>query len=549
VQKLHLVGTTTDQQGLILSARRGARSGGYTLVLDEALASAVEELRARQEEEAEAAGRANGGNRVESRLPIGEIQTRLRRGRSVKDVAKDAGVEPEWVERFAAPVFAEQAEVIARVQGTFYKRARLGPSGVRIGDAVRRNLAERGVTMAPAEYAAAWTTQQRVDGRWIVSFAFEYRGSKRTLKFEVRPNGEVVGSDQLTSQMAYIPPPKRAPARPKPSPQAADNTGKRAIVGTGYRPEPVVKAASPAGKERERAAAAMEKAANRRALEAERAAARKAREREQLMARREREARAEAQRRERDLAIQRREAAAAARLAAAEEAERERSAAARAAARRADRDAARRAARLKVKAAAKTVAAKKAAAAAAEPPSRPTKATPAPSKATGLSAAAPVKAVAPAKAVAPTKAVAATKAAAPAKAAPARPARPSAAERVDAPPPPGRASAPARPERARPAPAKAPAPRRSRTPDPAKAAERDEVYAARPAERPAPTPEPARPQFRSGLATPADDGPSTAPVPAVRAPRAGDAPTPAGGTGTARTRPPGVRRTRPLRAT
>ena len=63
-----------------------------------------------------------GADRVESRLPIGEIQTRLRRGRSLKDVAKDAGVEQEWVERFAAPVFAEQAEVISRVQGTFYKR-------------------------------------------------------------------------------------------------------------------------------------------------------------------------------------------------------------------------------------------------------------------------------------------------------------------------------------------------------------------------------------------------------------------------------------------
>jgi hypothetical protein len=49
VQKLHLVGFTTDQTGLILSARRGARSGGYTLALDDALAQAVEELRGRRE--------------------------------------------------------------------------------------------------------------------------------------------------------------------------------------------------------------------------------------------------------------------------------------------------------------------------------------------------------------------------------------------------------------------------------------------------------------------------------------------------------------------
>ena len=152
MQKLHLVGSTTDQEGLILSARRGARSGGYTLVLDDALAQAVEELRARQDEEAEADGTTRQrGDRIESRLPVSEIQARLRRGRSLKDVAKEAGVDPEWVERFAAPVFAEQAQIISRVQATQLRRARLGPSAVRIGDAVRRNLVERDVVLSPDE--------------------------------------------------------------------------------------------------------------------------------------------------------------------------------------------------------------------------------------------------------------------------------------------------------------------------------------------------------------------------------------------------------------
>ena len=48
VQKLHLVGFTTDHEGLILSTRRGARSGSYRVVVDEELATAVEEARARQ---------------------------------------------------------------------------------------------------------------------------------------------------------------------------------------------------------------------------------------------------------------------------------------------------------------------------------------------------------------------------------------------------------------------------------------------------------------------------------------------------------------------
>jgi hypothetical protein len=63
-------------------------------------------------------------------------------------------------------------------------------------------------------------------------------------------------------------------------------------------------------------------------------------------------------------------------------------------------------------------------------------------------------------------------------------------------------------------------------------------------------PEPARPQFRAGLADQAGDGPaararppaSTATPPRATTPR----PTP---NGTAPVRPPGARRTRPLRAT
>ena len=47
MQKLHLVGFTTDQKGLILSARRGARSGSFCLAVDQELARSVAESRRR----------------------------------------------------------------------------------------------------------------------------------------------------------------------------------------------------------------------------------------------------------------------------------------------------------------------------------------------------------------------------------------------------------------------------------------------------------------------------------------------------------------------
>ena len=529
MQKLHLVGFTTDQNGLILSARRGARSGSYTLVLDDALAQAVDDMRERKAEEAEAAG-IGRSDRTESRLPIGEIQARLRRGRSLKDVAKDAGVDQEWVERFAAPVFAEQAQVISRVQGIYYKRARLGPSGLRVGDAVRRNLAERGVVMSPAEFGDAWRTHQRPDGRWIVTFTFHYRGAAKTLKFEVRPSGDIVATDQLTAQIAYITPPKKPKPRPRPTPVLADDaTAKRAVVTTGFRPDPPVKAVSRPGKEREKAAAAMNKAAARRAIEGERAAARKARERDQMLARREREAAAEAVRRSREIAAKAREAAASARLVAAEQAEREKGTAAVAAARQAEREAARRKARLKVKAASKTVAAKKAA---AERFDR-----------AGKDAAARA---------ASTRSTRPTTRSDGAGAPPAARPRPSAAARVEAPPPARRSAVTPAPKHAAPSSRRAAAPpartARSAAGDRRPTADPPTPVPA-PAARPTvrkPAAEPARAQFRAGLATPASgrDQPTQA-TPAVRTPPGRDAPA----NGAAPSRPPGVRRTRPLRAT
>ncbi|MDP1819333.1 MAG: septation protein SepH [Acidimicrobiales bacterium] len=589
MQKLHLVGFTTDQDGLILSARRGARSGGYTLVLDDALAEAVDALRARQEDTDVAGPRSGRADRVESRLPVSEIQVRLRRGRSLKDVAKDAGVEPEWVERFAAPVFAEQAQVIARVRSTFLRRPRLGPSGMRIGDAVRRNLVERGVIMSPAEFDAAWTTQQRADGRWVVRFSFHYRGSNRTLRFDVaEPNGEPVAADSLTGQLAYVtPPPKRPTPRPKavkPEDDGEAPTAKRAVVSVGFRAEAPPKAVSRPAKERERAAKQMTKAAARRAIEGERGAARKARERSRMLAQREREARADEQRRQREQAARVREAAIAARIAAAEQAEREKAEARAVAARQAERDAARRIARSKAKSAPPKTGgsskgpARKASAARSAPagkatPARPS-ARPRPERVDPQRASAPSRprTVATSSGPAPRPSAPASSSAPPR---PSGPPRPDA--RVDAVPPPAtrraerRASevpaAAPRPEARPPHAAREPeppAPRRRRVEPPVEP--RHAEGAAAPQERSGLSgaavdvygPEATRALFRAGLVEQAGDGgdgsggsrkraaegPITQPVPAVRAERA------AGENGSGpRQRPPGARRTRPLRAT
>lgn len=380
MQKLHLVGFTTDHEGLILSARRGSRSGGYLLTIDDALEEAVDDLRARRAEEQaeldhdEAAARPS---RVESALPVREIQARLRQGRSVAEVARAAGVDAEWIERFAPPVLAERAQVITKVRAVPLGRPRLGPSALPIGEAVRHHLADRGVALTADEFTDSWTARQVAEGRWAVRFAFHYRGRNQVLRFDLdESSGEVTAADRASSQLGYL-----APTTPKgrssdASDKPARPTVQRSLVTTGFRPDdrPTKPASRPA-KERERAATAMRKAAAQRAIEGERAAARRAKERTAEVARKARDARAAAARglreqreRERVGAVAERARVAAARKAAADavKAEKANAVAAKAKAAVATRAAAEKASAAAKQTAARRVAAEKGKAAAAK---------------------------------------------------------------------------------------------------------------------------------------------------------------------------------------
>ncbi|TML64129.1 MAG: DUF3071 domain-containing protein [Actinobacteria bacterium] len=146
VQQLHLVGFTTDLEGLIFSIRKGSKSGGYVIVLDEDLMTKIDEA---QRLRNGAAGRPAAGDepaprttathtspgrpaaprldkppRPESALSPREIQSRLRSGSSIAQVATDAGVDEEWIARFADPVIAEQDQVAGGARRMFFTKPR-----------------------------------------------------------------------------------------------------------------------------------------------------------------------------------------------------------------------------------------------------------------------------------------------------------------------------------------------------------------------------------------------------------------------------------------
>lgn len=192
--------------------RRGAKSGGFVVKLDESVMTAVEELRALiAEEEAETADGKASSKRPESSLSVREVQARLRRGRTIEQVAREAGVDAAWVSRFAVPVLAEQAEVIRTARATRMTKQRVGLSGAPLGDAVYRNLAERGLADPRAELDKAWRARQLTEGMWRVTIRYTLRGRESEAVWEYdEVTGALRARGRLGSQLGFREPTRRA---------------------------------------------------------------------------------------------------------------------------------------------------------------------------------------------------------------------------------------------------------------------------------------------------------------------------------------------------
>ena len=208
MQKLHLVGFTAGLDGLILSVRKGSSSGGFVVDLDDALVQLVgdaERVRSGAmvvQPSKEARSRAS---RHGSALNPRELQDRLRAGWTVEEVAAEAGTDAEWVNRFAAPVKAEQARIITTARGMTFDKPRLGPSTVPLGPSVRRNLAERGQQPPDDDADGGWSAFQLDEGLWVVRFAYTSRGRAQQAEWLVDlAEEQLVARDRLASQLGHV---------------------------------------------------------------------------------------------------------------------------------------------------------------------------------------------------------------------------------------------------------------------------------------------------------------------------------------------------------
>ncbi len=266
MQQLHLVGVTTDNDSLIFSVRKGAKSGSFVLPLDEALLRALADAVRRRS--------AESGDldlpveldtpaptpRRQSQLSPREIQDRLRAGRSLEEIAAVAGVGEEWVARFSAPVEAERSQIVHRARQLTYPKPRRGDSAEPLGLSVRWNLAERGVRLTNDEFDAAWSGYQVTDETWMVTFAFVSRKRDQAAEWELdlRTN-ELVGRNRLASDLGYVEAGRRRrsmaslqPVTPAVAPRRSDRTTPVADVAD---PPPAIRSTKPKPKSKPRAVA------------------------------------------------------------------------------------------------------------------------------------------------------------------------------------------------------------------------------------------------------------------------------------------------------
>lgn len=222
MQKLYLVGFTTDLKNLIFARRRGAKSGSFLVDVDGRLRRALEEVASLEAEEKKKkpkpAGERAAAPARPSRLSPREIQELLRKGKSPQEVAKLAETDVAWVERFTNPILAERAGVVDVVKAGSISKQRLGESSLPIGEAIIANLRDRKISIPPEILDEGWNAIRR-NNHWEITFRYLSRGQRKVATFSFDPQIRAVTAvDEVARDIGW---------RPSAEPQARRTPRKR----------------------------------------------------------------------------------------------------------------------------------------------------------------------------------------------------------------------------------------------------------------------------------------------------------------------------------
>lgn len=175
---LRLVGVSDDGAQLILERGDGARDH---VAVDDRLRSMV----GRQPTEA-----TQTQLDLESRLSPREIQARIRSGQSMEEVAIEAGISVERVERFAGPILHEREHIAQEAAKVSVRRDDHG-AVMLLGELVGQRLEQRGV---PRD-GMHWDAWRRDDGGWEVRLDYLAGGKQRSAEWVYDPARRTMTAD------------------------------------------------------------------------------------------------------------------------------------------------------------------------------------------------------------------------------------------------------------------------------------------------------------------------------------------------------------------
>ena len=158
---------------------------------------------------------------MESVLSPREIQTRIRAGEELADVARVAGIPMDRVERFAAPVLAERDHIARQAMSSSVRRRGETSAARNLRTVVNDRLVGRGVDVASVE----WDSFRLSDGRWAVTASYASGEAERQAQFAYDPLGPFLGRRQ-----------RRRPLDPgRPVPEQRTPAGSASTGGRGTR--------------------------------------------------------------------------------------------------------------------------------------------------------------------------------------------------------------------------------------------------------------------------------------------------------------------------
>jgi hypothetical protein len=207
---------------------------------------------------------------LESQLRPREIQSRIRAGASVEQVAAAAGVPLQRIERFAYPVLLERSRTSEMARQAHPVRED-GPDLRTLDEVVEHTFGLRGQEYSQVE----WDSFRGEDNKWVVALSWSVGRSEMTARWTYHPGahgGTVTALDEHATDLVdghlSRPPRRVGPVIDFSKPDGTEETDSPPATST-----PAPKASSPSTTERSTAAAdrstdransaAAERAANR----------------------------------------------------------------------------------------------------------------------------------------------------------------------------------------------------------------------------------------------------------------------------------------------